>query len=176
VVDVCCLSYEREERASAGPLHRFRRHVRFSQTPADEGKLRNHSLAIAFFTWLGGQTLYNRFYLKRRGRDQFPFSSLHLPGFSRSGHTGPSLPGLGSFRRRSQRAGYSGIRAEENDEDEGFARRFSLEEDDEDAEDLTGQRVGALGEEANAWRGAPNGQANGVQQGKVGVHQGLVDV
>ena len=79
------------------------------------------------------------------------------------------------WRRRSQRSGYSGIRVDENDEEEGFAGRFSLEEDDEDAEDLTGQRVGALGDEANAWRGDA-AKSNGVQQGKVGVHQGLVDI
>jgi hypothetical protein len=46
-----------------------------------------------------------------------------------------------------------------------------LEDDDEDAEDLTGQ---GLGGERDAWRGAPS--AGEGQQSKVGVHQGLVDV
>lgn len=151
--------------------------MRRSLSPKIDGMLMTtYSLAVAFVTWLGGHTLYNRFYLNRRGFDQFPIPSFHIPSmpsFSRSSDgSGPSKPRWG---RWSQRSGYSGIRADENDEDEGFAGRFSLEDDDGDAEDLTGRNVGALGEEANAWRGAP-GQANGVQQAKVGVHQGLVDV
>lgn len=94
------------------------------------------------------------------------------------GNSGTGGRSWGSWGRRSQRSGYSGIRADEDDEGEHFAGRFSLEEDDEDAEDLTGQRVGALGEEANAWRGAPgrSQEANAGQQGKAGVHQGLVEV
>ena len=92
--------------------------------------------------------------------------------FRSSNDTGPSKPAWG---RGSQRSGYSGIRADENDEEEGFVARFSLEEDDGDAEDLSGQGVRALGAEANAWRGAP-AQVNGDQQGKAGVHQGLVNV
>jgi cation-dependent mannose-6-phosphate receptor len=125
-------------------------------------------LLIAFITWFGGHTLYNRFHLKRRGLEQFPIprSTISLPKspFNRS-DTGRS------FWRRSQRPGYSNVRAEEYDgEEDGFAGRFSLEDDDEDAEDLTGQGLGA---ERDAWRGAQGGN---VQQGKVGVHQGLVDV
>ena len=99
-----------------------------------------------------------------------------MPNLFRSPNdTGPSKPAWGSWGRGNQRSGYSGIRADENDEEEGFVARFSLEEDDGDAQDLTRQGVGALGGEANAWRGAP-AQANGDQQGKAGIHQGLVNV
>ncbi|WVR03836.1 hypothetical protein IAU60_000833 [Kwoniella sp. DSM 27419] len=142
-------------------------------------------LAIAIFTWFGGHTLYNRFYLQRRGMSQFPLPSLRLPSvalpsMARSG--GQPKPSWGSWRRRSDRSGYSNIRADEHDEEESFAGRFSLEDDDEDAEDLTGTAAG-LGAETNAWRrsgninGSGNGSAGVGQNGKsVGVHQGLVDI
>ncbi|KAK6907286.1 hypothetical protein I203_101276 [Kwoniella mangroviensis CBS 8507] len=152
-------------------------------------------LAIAILTWFGGHTLYNRFYLGRRGSAQFPLfhiprPKISLPTFkSRSNGNGQGSSGgpkWGSWRRRSQRSGngYTSIRADENDEEEGFAGRFSLDDDelDADAEDLTGVN------ETNAWRNqaATNGSAGvngeagagaGAGKGKnVGVHQGLVDI
>ncbi|ORY27462.1 mannose-6-phosphate receptor binding domain-containing protein [Naematelia encephala] len=138
-------------------------------------------LFIAFLTWFGGHTIYNRFYLKRRGLDQFPIPKISLPSapalsFRSDGQSTIPKPG-GFWKRRSQRNGYTNIRADDNDEHEGFAGRFSLEEDDEDAEDLTGGGVDAraLGGETHAWRGTARGDS---QQGhaSVGVHQGLVDV
>ncbi len=150
------------------------------------------SLAIAFFTWFGAHTLYNRYYLKLRGASQFPiptFPSIRLPSFFQrspntqngfgggSSSTTNSKPGWGSWRRRSQRSsGYNAIRADEVDEEEGFAARFSL--DDEDEEGLEDAR--ALGNETNAWRGhtavgGPAAQSD-TQEGAVGVHQGLVQI
>ncbi|WWC60243.1 uncharacterized protein I303_102809 [Kwoniella dejecticola CBS 10117] len=142
-------------------------------------------LAIAIITWFGGHTLYNRFYLNRRGLSQFPVPSFSLPkialpkrGADSSSSNGPRW---GAWRRRSNRAGYTGIRADEHEE-EGFAGRFSLDDDelDEDAEDLTGVGVG---NEAHAWRSQANGSStvagDGAGGGKgknVGVHQGLVDI
>jgi cation-dependent mannose-6-phosphate receptor len=157
------------------------------------------SFLIAFLTWFFGHTLYNRFYLKRRGLAQFPLPSFTLPKLSAGSirnpftRAEPSRPRFG-FGRRS-RAGYANVRADEGyDEEDGFAGRFSLE-DDEDAEDLTGEGVqvganAALGEETDAWRGAaaPGGMGratNGTTVGggghgsgkpKLGAHQGLVDI
>ncbi|GFZ42625.1 hypothetical protein JCM24511_00342 [Saitozyma sp. JCM 24511] len=155
---------------------------------------------IAFLTWFFGHTLYNRFYLKRRGLAQFPLPSFTFPKLSAGSirnpftRAEPSRPRFG-FGRRS-RAGYANVRADEGyDEEDGFAGRFSLE-DDEDAEDLTGEGVqvganAALGEETDAWRGAaaPGGMGratNGTTVGgggghgsgkpKLGAHQGLVDI
>ncbi|WRT65640.1 uncharacterized protein IL334_002585 [Kwoniella shivajii] len=146
-------------------------------------------LAIAIMIWLGGVTLYNRFYLKRTGWSQFPIPSFHLPkialpnvGLGRSqaasGSGSNTGPKWGSWGRRSQRSGYSGIRADDDDEEEGFAGRFSLEDDDMDAEDLTGAH--GLGGDTNVWRNQ-NNTSNGINgsenNGKnVGVHQGLVDI
>ncbi|WWC68691.1 uncharacterized protein I206_102625 [Kwoniella pini CBS 10737] len=141
-------------------------------------------LAIAIITWFGGHTLYNRYYLKRSGLSQFPipsfsFPKIALPKTGRSTeNTSGNGPRWGAWRRRSNRSGYTGIRADEHEE-EGFAGRFSLDDDelDDDAEDLTG-----VGNEANAWRSHANGSsvnANGDSSGKgknVGVHQGLVDI
>ncbi|WVW80082.1 hypothetical protein I302_102055 [Kwoniella bestiolae CBS 10118] len=139
-------------------------------------------LAIAILTWFGGHTLYNRFYLGRRGAAQFPLfhiPKISLPTFkSQSNGESSTGPKWGSWRRRSQRSGggYTSVRADENDEEEGFAGRFSLDDDelDADAEDLTGVN------ETNAWRnqgasiGANGDGANGKKN--VGVHQGLVDI
>ncbi|OCF42427.1 hypothetical protein I317_03802 [Kwoniella heveanensis CBS 569] len=158
-------------------------------------------LAIAIFTWFGGHTIYNRFYLKRRGLAQFPMPSLSFPrvklptmpsSSGRAANKSSQKPGWGSWGRRSQRShnGYSNIRADEDDEEEGFAGRFSLEDDDEDAEDLTGLGNGhsnasgsaadGLGSETNAWRNQANvngSSASGQGKGKsVGLHQGLVDI
>jgi cation-dependent mannose-6-phosphate receptor len=142
-------------------------------------------LFIAILTWFLGHTLYNRFFLQRRGRDILPlpsFSKLKLPSLpSRSGSSGSgsqSGPKWGSWRR-SARSGYSGIRAEEGDEHEGFAGRFSLDDDDEDLDDGPDE---ILGEDRDAWRDIPGrtgGDASsngGKGKGRVGVHQGLTDV
>jgi cation-dependent mannose-6-phosphate receptor len=137
-------------------------------------------LLIAVLTWFLGHTLYNRFFLKLRGRDQFPIPSvpsLHLPSMPSLGKSGSAAsaakPNWG-WQRRSQRAGYGHVRAEEDDEEEGFAGRFSLEDEDEDAEDLTGQGLDAraLGGNAGVWRDTPARE----EEGRVGVHQGLVDI
>ncbi|XAO26989.1 hypothetical protein I312_105830 [Cryptococcus bacillisporus CA1280] len=67
--------------------------------------------------------------------------------------------------------GYDRVRAEEHDEEEeGFAARFSLEESDGDAEDITS--------ESNVWRSHQQGQAEdrGKGKGKVGVHEGLINI
>ncbi|ODN80657.1 hypothetical protein L202_02836 [Cryptococcus amylolentus CBS 6039] len=141
-------------------------------------------LAIAFLTWFGGVTMYNRLKLKRRGIDQFPlpdFSSWHLPSIHlpsrsnvNSSSNGASRPGWGSWNRRS--SGYSNVRADEHDDEEtGFAGRFSLEESDEDAEDLTTVGVG----EANVWRNHQQERDSTDEQGKGkgrAEHGGLVDV
>ena len=141
-------------------------------------------LFIAVLTWFLGHTLYNRFFLQRRGRDILPlpsFSGLRLPSLpSRSGSANQTGPKWGSWRR-SSRSWYDGIRAEEGDENEGFASRFSLDDDDED---LDGPDE-ILGEDRDAWRDIPGrtgGDAsdatggNGKGKGRVGVHQGLTDV
>lgn len=149
------------------------------------------SLLIAFLTWFLGHTLYNRFFLKRHGREIFPFPNfggLKLPTtLSGSKGTGnKSGPKWGSWRRSDRsRSGYSNVRADEHehDEQEGFAGRFSLEDDefDEDERELSGS---GLGEDRDAWRDIP-GRAddsahdqvsNGKGKGKVGVHQGLTQV
>jgi cation-dependent mannose-6-phosphate receptor len=134
---------------------------------------------IAILTWFGGYTLYNRFFLKKRGLEQFPiprFSmpSLSLPSFKKSSE--PSRPRWG-FGRRSQRGG--GYTAMNQDETEHFAGRFSLSSEDEDEdhrEDLTGggEDARVLGGEAREWRGQRRSQER--EEGRVGVHQGLVDV
>jgi cation-dependent mannose-6-phosphate receptor len=144
-----------------------------------------YRLFIAILTWFLGHTLYNRFFLQRRGKDILPlpsFSKFKLPPLpSRSSSTGQSGPKWGSWRR-SSRSGYSGIRAEEGDEHEGFAGRFSLDDDDEDLDDGPDE---ITEEDRDAWRdipgridasgaGAVNG--NGKGKGRVGVHQGLTDV
>lgn len=63
------------------------------------------------------------------------------------------------------------------DETENFAGRFSLSDDDDDThEDLTGGAEDArvLGGEAREWRDQPRREQR--DEGRVGVHQGLVDV
>jgi cation-dependent mannose-6-phosphate receptor len=127
-------------------------------------------------TWFAGHTFYNRFYLKKRGIDQFPvphvsMPQIKLPSFKRA--SAPSGPKWG-FGRRSQRTGYTAMN---QDETQHFAGRFSLSDDDEDDhEDLTGGAEDArvLGGEAREWRGQPRREE--VEEGRVGVHRGLVDV
>lgn len=101
-----------------------------------------------------------------------------MPSLSRSRDDNSISRTSHFWQRRSQRNGYTGVRADEYEE-EGFANRFSLD-DDEDDEDLTGggnEDARVLGGEADAWRGASgNGADRNGQQGKVGVHQGLVDL
>ena len=144
-----------------------------------------YRLFIAILTWFLGHTLYNRFFLQRRGKDILPlpsFSRFKLPSLpSRSTSTGQSGPKWGSWRR-SARSGYSGIRAEEGDENVGFAGRFSLDDDDEDLDDGPDE---ITGEDRDAWRDIPGrtdasgtgaSSGNGKGKGRVGVHQGLTDV
>jgi cation-dependent mannose-6-phosphate receptor len=107
--------------------------------------------------------------------DQFPVPSVSAPKLPKLGRGDNSGPKPWSFGRRSQR-GYSGLRSDEHaQENESFAGRFSL--DDDEDEDLTGtgaEDARALGGETDAWRGQ---RSNGTEgQSKVGVHQGLVDV
>ncbi|KAL7419739.1 hypothetical protein Q5752_005655 [Cryptotrichosporon argae] len=132
-------------------------------------------VAIAFFTWFLGHTLYNRLYLQRRGLSQFPLPalpSLALPSFRRSDAQPRTGPSWGSWRRSARRTrGYNTVSALENDEEEGFAARFSL--DDEDEQGMEDAR--ALGGEVDAWRGQAT-PAAAAEGGKVGTHQGLVDI
>ena len=140
--------------------------------------LANERLFIAILTWFAGHTLYNRFYLERRGLSQFPLPQslpkLKLPSFQKSSSGEPSRPSWG-FGRRSQRGGaYSAMNT---DESQGFAARYSLDSDDDDEhEDLTGggEDARVLGGEAREWRG--EARRDGPSGGSVGVHQGLVDV
>lgn len=168
------LSYQSQKRIGDQPLlyclwSYVSRCLPFSHLTAN-------SLAIIFLTWFGGVTLYNRLHLKRRGLSQFPLPSLHFPSISLpSRNSGEqSRPSWGSWRRRSNRSGaYDRVRAEEHDEEEeGFAARFSLEESDGDAEDITS--------ESNVWRSHQQGQAEdrgkGKGKGKVGVHEGLINI
>lgn len=118
--------------------------------------------------WFVGHTLYNRFVLKKTGRAVLPILSLpSMGGLGQSSSS--SRPKWGLGRRAS---GYQGIRAEEHDEEEHFASRFSLEGDEED-EDLTGgnEAARALGDTANVWSGQP--KANGPSQADAGIHRGL---
>ena len=134
--------------------------------------------------------MYNRLYLKRRGSEQFPLPSflsalnpsalrsrIKLPTFSR-----PEVPRPGGWRRSRQQGGYSHIRqAEEADEGEGFAGRFSLDDDDDDLDEPRGLneqavRDSVLGGEREAWGdlvsapNAPNSgdtnESNGKGKGK----------
>ncbi|EIW66804.1 hypothetical protein M231_01432 [Tremella mesenterica] len=128
-------------------------------------------LLIAIMTWFLGHTLYNRLYLKRRGLDQFPIPSLpslphiRLPFQRKEADPGPSW---GSWRRHGQ---YTSLHAEDHDETEGLAGRFSI--DDEDERDGAQDAHPLVEEEADAWRSGPKTVKQG---GAVGVHQGLVDV
>ena len=134
-------------------------------------------LTVAILTWFLGHTLYNRLYLKRRGPDQFPIPSflsslrsrVKLPTFSR-----PDVPRPGGWRRSlGGQNGYSHIRAAEEDEEEGFAGRFSLDDDDEEDDGPRGLneqtvRDSVLGGEREAWGEAVSapGQVDGNGKGK----------
>ena len=63
------------------------------------------------------------------------------------------------------------------DESQGFAARYSLSDDEDEHEDLTGggEDARVLGGEAREWRGEARRDDNRAE-GSVGVHQGLVDV
>jgi cation-dependent mannose-6-phosphate receptor len=154
------------------------------------------SLLVAILTWFFGHTFYNRLYLGRRGIEQFPIPSslpfslpsVSLPKFG-SRSAGPSSQaskpaGAGfGWRRSSQRRGYSNIRADEDDEEDGFAGRFSLEDDDDldEPRDLTEGlvRENALGGETDAWRAGGAGAGANVGAtggGKSKPAEGLVDL
>lgn len=122
-------------------------------------------MLIAILTWFGGHTLYNRFFLQRRGLDQFPIPrcapKLHL------GSGDSERPARRWGFRRSQRSGYNHLRTEPDEEDSLAAARFSLEDEDEDD-------ASALGGEINAWRGQRRSGED--VEPRVGAHQGLVDL
>lgn len=98
---------------------------------------------IGAFTTFAGMTMYNRFVLGYKGWDQLPRPSA--PHFDLSG-----LRRL--FRRDGQTSwssgGYGHVRAEDNDEEEGFAGRFSLADDDDDDD------ARALAGDPAVWRDA----------------------
>jgi len=62
------------------------------------------------------------------------------------------------------------------DESQGVAARYSLSDDDDEHEDLTGggEDARVLGGEAREWRG--EARRDDRAEASVGVHQGLVDV
>lgn len=142
----------------------------------------DHSVVIAILTWFGGHTLYNRFYLKKRGLEVFPIPrchrppGVHLPQPISSSDGSAQVPRRSwsaPWKRRSQRAGYNHLRQDPNEEDH-LAARFSLDDDDVDEDDA---RV--LGGEMEAWRRSgdeetsrPSASASNGET--VGVHQGLV--
>lgn len=111
---------------------------------------------IGAFTTFAGMTMYNRFVLGYKGWDQLPRPSA--PHFDLSG-----LRRL--FRRDGQTSwnsgGYGHVRAEDNDEEEGFAGRFSLADDDDDED------ARALAGDPAVWRDAqPGKQGNNSNGGR----------
>ncbi|TXT10920.1 hypothetical protein VHUM_01671 [Vanrija humicola] len=143
-------------------------------------------IAVALLTWFGGHSLYNRFYLGRRGLDQFPlprFSApkLSLPTVGRRSDAPAAPPRRWSLfkGRRSQRNGYSHVRADDGGEEDRLAgARFSLDDSDDEYQ-YDDQDARAINSELNAWRTSPRQsteRANGRPEPTVGVHQGLVDI
>lgn len=140
----------------------------------------DRSVFVAILTWFGGHTIYNRFVLGRRGLDQLPLSrctrppGVRLPHPATSDQTPPRRGRWNVFQRRSQRAGYNHVRADEHDEEDHLAARFSLDDDD-DHDDAQ-----VLGGEMEAWRRSDDDQAparpsyGGNSSSAPGVHQGLV--
>lgn len=146
------------------------------------------SIAVAVLTWFGGHSLYNRFYLGRRGLDQFPlprFSApkLSLPSVVNRSTAAPAAPPRrwSLFKgRRSQRNGYSQVRADDGGEEDRLAgARFSLDDSDDEYQ-YDDQDARAINSELNAWRTSPRQSSErtngGRQEPTVGVHQGLVDI
>lgn len=140
------------------------------------------SVFIAILTWFGGHTLYNRFKLGRRGMEQFPLPSCHMPAVRLPGrnsgesNSAPSGPRWGGWGRRSRRnGGYNHLRADEPHEEDGLAGRFSLEDDDDDDDDAR-----ALGGDTHAWRAPPAAMGASPRvsddRQRPGVNQGLVDI
>lgn len=127
---------------------------------------------IGAFTTFAGITMYNRFVLGLKGWDQLPRPSL--PHFHWSGLRGlfrrdtQSGPGWGSWNRSG---GYGHVRAEDNDEEEGFAGRFSLADDDDDED------ARALAGDPAVWRNAsPAQQGNATSNGGGRGSGGLVNL
>jgi cation-dependent mannose-6-phosphate receptor len=125
------------------------------------------SMMIGLFSTFAGITMYNRFVLGLKGWDQLPRPSLphlDLSGlrrlFRRDAHAGP---GWGSWNTSG---GYGHVRAEDNDEEEGFAGRFSLadDEDDEDARALAGDPAVWRNDESTD-RANVGGNGNGARSG-----------
>ncbi|ORX33663.1 mannose-6-phosphate receptor binding domain-containing protein [Kockovaella imperatae] len=173
---------------SGNPCHFFfewKTHVACKTNPKAE--LKSHHLigfgAFVFIilAWFIGHTAYNRFVLQKRGMDVFPIPRItrQLPSLmpTASAPSSSSKKPRWGIGRRSQR-GYSNVRADDNDEGEGFAGRFSLEDDEDDVGGPSGGDARELGGDTEAWRGQ-RGQSSSnhdTQGNKPGAHQGLVDV
>ncbi|KAJ9101946.1 hypothetical protein QFC19_005027 [Naganishia cerealis] len=130
------------------------------------------SLMIGLFSTCAGLIMYNRFVLGLKGWDQLPrpsFPHFDLSGLRRlSGRDAHAGPGWGSWNRSG---GYGHVRAEDNDEEEGFAGRFSLadDEDDEDARALAGDPA--------VWRNADSAEQDDVgNHGNSGRYGGRVNL
>ncbi|KAL1410371.1 hypothetical protein Q8F55_004379 [Vanrija albida] len=145
-------------------------------------------IAVAVLTWFGGHSLYNRFYLGRRGLDQFPLPRFSAPKLSlptvggaraNSAAAPAPRPRWSLFKRRSQRAGYSHVRADDGGEEDRLAgARFSLDDTDDEYQ-YDDQDARAINSEMNAWRTSPRQSSERTgqrQEPTVGVHQGLVDI
>lgn len=151
-------------------MRRFSRCESIPQTPSAFISLNALvlRLLIAGLAALIGGTMYNRFILGHRGLHQIPkpsMPSLKNP-FKRQqgsvglgGTTGSGPSGSGRswnpFRRNHSRfTGYNHIRADDNDEEDHLAGRFSLEDDEieEDARDLAN--------DASQWREVRSGGLN----------------
>lgn len=154
-------------------MFEWRTHVACPTNPKQlEGHWTAIGLLLAFmmiglFSTFAGITMYNRFVLGLKGWDQLPRPSLphfDLSGlrrlFRRDAHAGP---GWGSWNRSG---GYGHVRAEDNDEEEGFAGRFSLadDEDDEDARALAGDPAVWRNDESTD-RANVGGNGNGARSG-----------
>jgi cation-dependent mannose-6-phosphate receptor len=116
---------------------------------------------IGAFASFAGVTMYNRFVLGLKGWDQLPRPSA--PHFDLSGlrrlfrRDAQSGPGWGSWNRSG---GYGHVRAEEDDEEEGFAGRFSLADDEEDED------ARALAGDPAVWRSAQPGKQGNISNGR----------
>lgn len=116
---------------------------------------------MAIVAYFLGLTIYNIFSLGLKGVDAIPrpslpsFPSFSLPSFSTLFSRDPRRPAGPSFWRggRNRGAGgngYGHIRTYEDEEEDGFAGRFSLDDEDEDEE---GGNARALG--GDVWRDVP---------------------
>jgi cation-dependent mannose-6-phosphate receptor len=118
----------------------------------------HHSIAITSIIYLLFHTLYNRFILGYRGWDQLPHPSIPSFQFPSMNffQQSRSSPSWGSWRR----GGYGHVGAVDPDDDEGqgFAGRFSLEDDEAD------QDARALAGDPSVWRDVGRGGGGGGGQ------------